>query len=247
MTNFTFSDISELQPNLWWLSIPFIIVLFLALRAVNQSIKSSVFKSLTNPVFLSISIIALLLVNLNLPYTQFATHSKLLSWLLEPAIVALALPLYQQFTHVRKNLLLIVATCSLGIVNATVVAFLLSILFNAPAQLSASVAALSVTTPISLIVTDSLGGISSLAAALVIFIGLLGALFGFMLFKLINIFNHESQGVAMGTACHAIGTAAAIAEHPKVGAYSSVAMALSALLTAIIVPLLYPFLVNILL
>ena len=167
MTNFTFSAISGLQPNLWWLSIPFIIVLFLALRAVNQSIKNSVFKSLTNPVFLSISIIALLLVNLNLPYTQFATHSKLLSWLLEPAIVALALPLYQQFTHVRKNLLLIVATCSLGIVNATVVAFLLSILFNAPAQLSASVAALSVTTPISLIVTDSLGGISSLAAALV--------------------------------------------------------------------------------
>ena len=247
MTNLTFSTISALQPNLWWLSIPFIIALFLALRAVNQSIKNSVFKSLTNPVFLSISIIALLLVNLNLPYTQFASHSKLLSWLLKPAIVALALPLYQQFVHVRKNLLLIVTTCSLGIINATLVAFLLSVLFDAPIQLSASVAALSVTTPIALIVTDSLGGISSLAAALVIFIGLFGALFGFMLFKRVKIYNHEAQGVAIGTACHAIGTAAAITEHPKAGAIASVAMALSALLTAIIVPLLYPFLVSILL
>ncbi|MBQ4858943.1 LrgB family protein [Pseudoalteromonas sp. MMG007] len=238
---------TELTPDLWWLSIPFIVVLFLVLRAFNKKVQNGVLKSLTNPVFLSIAIIALLLVNLNLPYSQFASHSQLLSWLLEPAIVALALPLYQQFVHVRKNLLLIVSTCSLGIVNATVVAFVLSILFDAPTHLSASVAALSVTTPISLIVTDSLGGISSLAAVLVIFIGLLGGLFGFMLFKLATIYNHEAQGVAMGTACHAIGTAAALAEHPKTGAFSSVAMALSALLTAIIVPLLYPFLVNTLL
>jgi putative effector of murein hydrolase len=240
-------EVLNLTPDLWWFSVPFIITLFLVLRAINQRVKNGALKSLTNPVFLSISVIALLLVNLNLPYTEFASHSKLLSWLLEPAIVALALPLYQQFIHVRKNLLLIVTTCSLGIINATFVAFLLSMLFDVPTQLSASVAALSVTTPITLIVTDSLGGISSLAAALVIFIGLLGALFGFMLFKLFKIYNHEAQGVAIGTACHAIGTAAAIAEHPKVGAFASVAMALSALLTAIIVPLLYPILITILL
>jgi putative effector of murein hydrolase len=247
MTDVFFTVTSALKPSLWWLSVPFIITLFLALRAINQRVKYRVLKSLTNPVFLSISIIAVLLVNLNLPYTQFASHSKLLSGLLEPAIVALALPLYQQFIHVRKNLLLILVTCSFGIVNATFVAFLLGVLFNIPALLSASVAALSVTTPITLIVTDSLGGISSLAAALVIFIGLLGALFGFLLLKLFRIYNHEAQGVAMGTACHAIGTAAAIAEHPKVGAFASVAMALSALLTAIIVPILYPILVNTLL
>ncbi|ASM53114.1 MULTISPECIES: LrgB family protein [Pseudoalteromonas] len=238
---------TQLTPDLWWLSVPFIIALFLLLRLLNQRVKHVILKSLTNPVFLSIAIIALLLVNLNLPYTKFASHSQLLSWLLEPAIVALALPLYQQFVHVRKNLLLIVTTCSLGIINATVVAFLLSMIFAVPTQLSASVAALSVTTPITLIVTESLGGIDSLAAALVIFIGLLGALFGFVLFKLIKIYNHEAQGVAMGTACHAIGTAAALVEHPKIGAFSSVAMALSALLTAVIVPFLYPILVNTLL
>lgn len=247
MTDLTFTLTSNFKPTMWWLSTPLLIALFLALKMINKHVKHNILKPLTNPVFLSISIIALLLVNLNLPYTQFATHSKLLSWLLEPAIVALALPLYQQFTHVRKNLLLIVTTCSLGIVNATLIAFLLSLFFNVPAPLSASVAALSVTTPIALIVTDSLGGISSLTATFVIFIGLLGALFGFMLFKLIKIYNHEAQGVAIGTACHAIGTAAAMAEHPKIGAYSSVAMALSALLTAIIVPLLYPLLTTILL
>lgn len=243
MTNLT----TSINPSLWWLTIPFIIILFIALRAVNLKINQSILKSLTNPVFLSIGIIALLLVNLKLPYSQFASHSQLLTWLLEPAIVALALPLYQQFMHVRKNFLLILVTCSIGIVNATLVAFVLSVLFTVPSQLSASVAALSVTTPIALLVTDSLGGISSLAAAMVIFIGLLGALFGILLLKLIKIFNFEAQGIAIGTACHAIGTAAAIAEHPKIGAFSSVAMALSALLTAVIVPLLYPILVNTLL
>lgn len=238
---------TEQHVTLWYLTTPAIIMLFLLLRAFNKRWQHSVVRSLTNPVFLSIAIIALVLVNLNLPYADFFAHSQLLSWLLEPAIVALALPLYQQFIHVRKNLLLIVSTCSLGIINATVVAFILSILFDVPANLSASVAALSVTTPISLIVTESLGGISSLAAALVIFIGLLGALFGLMLIKWVGVYNHQAQGVAMGTACHAIGTAAALAEHPKIGALSSVAMALSALLTAIIVPVLYPFLINTLL
>ncbi|WP_372760779.1 LrgB family protein [Pseudoalteromonas sp.] len=240
-------SLSTLTPSAWWLSTPLIIALFLLLRILNQGVTAVILKSLTNPVFLSIAIIALLLVTLKLPYTEFAYHSQLLSWLLEPAIVALALPLYQQFIHVRKNLLLIITSCSLGVINATLVAFMLSVLFDAPAQLSASVAALSVTTPIALIVTDSMGGISSLAAALVIFIGLLGALFGLLLFKAVRIYNHQAQGVAMGTACHAIGTAAALAEHPKIGAFSSVAMALTALLTAIIVPILYPFLINTLL
>lgn len=237
-------SLASLSFTLWWLSIPCTIALFLALRVINQRMDNPIIKSLTNPVFLSISFIGVLLVSLNLSYAKFASHSQILSWLLEPAIVALALPLYQQFAHVRRNFLLIIGACCLGIINATFVAFILSVIFNAPAQLSASVAALSVTTPISLIVTDSLGGINSLAAALVIFIGLLGALFGFILFKLAKIYNVEAQGVAMGTACHAIGTAAALAENPKAGAFSSVAMALSALLTAIIVPLLYPFLVN---
>jgi putative effector of murein hydrolase len=235
---------SELKPTLWWLCTPLIIVLFLALRHYNRGVKLAIGKSLTNPVFLSIAIIALLLLYFNLSYSQFYAHSQLLTWLLEPAIVALALPLYQQFMHVRKNLLLIIVTCSAGVINATVVAFLLGLLFNVPPQLSASVAALSVTTPIALLVTDSLGGISSLAAALVIFIGLLGAIFGVMLFKLVGIYNHQAQGVAIGTASHAIGTAAALDEHTRIGALASVAMALSALLTAVLVPLVYSLLVK---
>jgi putative effector of murein hydrolase len=122
------------------------------------------------------------------------------------------------------------------------VGLLLSVMFAVPKELAHSVAALSVTTPITLLVTDSLGGIASLAAAMVIFIGLLGALFGFIILHWVGIFNHQAQGVAIGTACHAIGTAAALNKHARIGAFSSVAMALSALLTALIVPWLYPYL-----
>lgn len=228
--------------ELWWLSVPVIISLFLGLKKLNIAITNPLYKALTNPVFITITLIGIVLVSLKLPYTQFASHSQLLSSLLEPAIVALALPLYQQFVHVRKNFLLIVGSCTLGIINATFIATLLSWAFSVESQLAASVAALSVTTPITLLVTDSLGGIASLAAAMVIFIGLLGALFALLILRLLGVHNHQAQGVAIGTAFHAIGTAAALVEHPRIGAFASVAMALSALLTALIVPLLYPFL-----
>ncbi len=226
--------------SFWWLSTPFIITLFLVLRFLHNKTQHGLTKALTNPVCWSIVLVATLLVSLKLPYGPFAEHSKVLSWLLEPAIVALALPLYQQFIHVKKNLLLITSCCSLGIINATLIASLICYFFAPPAQLSASLASLSVTTPITLLVTESLGGIPSLAAAMVIFIGVLGAVFGNWIFSLIKIANTQAKGVAIGTACHAIGTASLITEQPKAGAFASVAMALSALLSAIIVPILYP-------
>ena len=232
--------------SLWWLSVPCIIALFLVLRFLNAKTQHATAKALSNPVCWAIVLIAALLVIFKLPYAPFAEHSKILSWLLEPAIVALALPLYQQFIHVKKNLLLILISCSLGVFNATLVASLICYIFDAPTQLSASLASLSVTTPITLLVTESLGGIPSLAAAMVIFIGVLGAIFGNLIFSLINIRNAQAKGVAIGTACHAIGTASLIADQPKAGAFASVAMALSALLSAIIVPILYPFIQHVL-
>lgn len=228
--------------NYWWLSSFVVVGLFIILKRLNSLSHNSIIKSLTNPVFLAITIVAALFVLLKLPYKPFYQHTQILSWLLEPAIVALAVPLYQQFSHIRKNALLILISCTVGIINATFVGTLLGAFFAVPKELAASVAALSVTTPITLLVTDSLGGVPSLAAAMVIFIGVLGALFGLLLLHFIGIYNHQAQGVAIGTACHAIGTAAALNEHVTVGAYASVAMALSALLTALIVPWLYPFL-----
>ena len=226
--------------SFWWLSVPLVIAFFLALRFLNAKTHHAIAKALTNPVCWAIVLIAACLMIFKLPYAPFAEHTKVLSWLLEPAIVALALPLYQQFIHVKKNLLLILISCSLGVINATLVASIICALFSAPAELRASLASLSVTTPITLLVTDALGGIPSLAAAMVIFIGVLGAIFGNLIFSLINIQNAQAKGVAIGTACHAIGTASLITEQPKAGAFASVAMALSALLSALIVPLLYP-------
>lgn len=228
--------------NMWWLCIPTVVIGFVLLKHVNGLRQSTAYIALTNPVFLTIVLTALILIIFKLPYVKFNHHTQLLSWLLEPAIVALAIPLYKQFIHIRKNALLILISCIVGIVNATFVGLLLSVMFAVPKELAHSVAALSVTTPITLLVTDSLGGIASLAAAMVIFIGLLGALFGFIILHWVGIFNHQAQGVAIGTACHAIGTAAALNKHARIGAFSSVAMALSALLTALIVPWLYPYL-----
>ncbi|WP_404338706.1 LrgB family protein [Pseudoalteromonas mariniglutinosa] len=228
--------------SLWWFTVPVLISLFLVLKMLNTKMHHPISKALSNPVFCCILLISSALVLADLPYQRFAAHSQLLSWLLEPAIVALALPLYQQFVHVKKSLLLIMLCCSVGVINATLVATILSALFAAPVQMSASLASLSVTTPITLLVTESLGGIPSLGAAMVIFIGVLGAIFGNLVLAIVKISNPQAKGVAIGTACHAIGTASLITEQPKAGAFASVAMALSALLSALIVPWLYPLL-----
>ncbi|TMP27376.1 hypothetical protein CWB99_15375 [Pseudoalteromonas rubra] len=213
----------------------FTLVLFALMRRVNQRWHSP----LLNPVLLCIVTISTALLLSDIDYIDYRNATKPVSFFLEVAVVALALPLYQQLHAIRPYLLLISLSSFIGITCATLIAFWLCQSFSVPSTLTASLMALSVTTPITLIVTDSLGGFPGVAAIMVILIGVLGGVFGLSLLTLAGVTKPQAKGVALGVACHAIGTAAAMEHHPAAGAFASAAMIISAVITASWVPVLF--------
>jgi putative effector of murein hydrolase len=163
-------------------------------------------------------------------------------WMLEVAVVCLAYPLYYQFNQLKSYLPILLFCSFMGITSATVLAFILCQIFNTPPELTRSLMALSVTTPITILTTQSLSGIGPIAAIMVILIGVFGALFGVYILNTINVKSPQAQGIALGVSCHAIGTAAALEQNPVCGAFASAAMTISAFITAIWVPILYTLL-----
>ncbi|MCG7544357.1 LrgB family protein [Pseudoalteromonas sp. MM17-2] len=226
-----------------YLAIPMTVALFLAFRALHAKVSSP----LCNPVLLTIAASAFILSAWHIDVTEYRAHTQIFDYLLELAVVALAVPLYKQIHQLRRQLLLMFIAVAAGIITATTTAVVITSLLGVPEQLQASLASLAVTTPITLLITEQLGGLGSIAASMVILIGIVGAIVGFNTLKLTGINHKGAQGVALGGACHAIGTATAIADNETSAAYASAAMALSALLSPIIVPIYYPWLASLVL
>ena len=153
--------------------------------------------------------------------------------------VALALPLYQQARQIRDKLTPILA-CTLTAVLISVCTTLgVGHLMGADPALLASIATKSITTPLAMSVSQSLGGIPAIAAAVVVVVGILGALIGYPLLRLMRVTDPEAQGLAMGACAHAIGTAASAEQGVTQGAFSSLAMVVCGVLTAAVAPLLF--------
>ncbi len=224
-----------------WFAIPLTVLLYLLLRALHGRFNSP----LLNPVLWTIVASATVLLSFNLDVSDYSEKTAAFSYLLELAVVALAIPLYKQVHQLKRQLPAIILSVSAGIILATSSAYVIASWLGAPEQLKASLATLSVTTPITLLVTQQLGGIGSIAASMVILIGVVGAVIGFALLRFVGVQDKSAQGLALGAACHGIGTATAIADNEISAAYASTAMALSAILTPIITPMYYPFLVQI--
>ena len=170
-------------------------------------------------------------------YQDYATANLPFIWLLEPAVVALAIPLFSQMQQIKKQFKAIMVSCSIGVVIAISTCLSVALLLTDNKILLLSLLPKSVTSPIAMAVANETGGLASLAAAVVIAVGLLGALGGFTLLKLCKITNPQAQGLAMGCSAHAIGTAKAMEVGNEQGAFSSLALVISGILTAILAPL----------
>ncbi|MDK2594490.1 LrgB family protein [Pseudoalteromonas obscura] len=212
--------------------------LFLVARQVYKSWPSP----LLNPVLICITIITLVLLLTGYKYPTYFQASIPIDWFLEPAVVALAYPLYQQYTHIKSAFKLLIFCAFIGVSVSTIFAYALCVFMQADSDLTSTMMALSVTSPITLLITESLGGVPSIAAAMVILIGVFGGVFGLKLLTLLNISQPQAKGIALGVSCHAIGTAAAMEYHPLAGAFASVAMILSAIISAFWVPILFTIL-----
>lgn len=216
------------------------VLIFLVARKLLTPIKSP----LANPLLVSILFFIGLFSFTPLNYQDYATANLPFIWLLEPAVVALAIPLFCQIKQIKKQFKAIMISCGFGVVIAISTCLSVALLLTDNKALLLSLLPKSVTSPIAMAVANETGGLASLAAAVVIAVGLLGALGGFSLLKFCKITNPQAQGLAMGCSAHAIGTAKAMEVGNEQGAFSSLALVISGILTAILAPL-FAWLVNI--
>jgi len=194
---------------------------------------------LFNPVAVSIVSIILLLKFCDIPYQDYNNGGRMILFLLGPSVVALAVPLYQRRQEILKRklpiLLGIVAGALSSIISAAGIAWLL----GGSHQVVLSLVPKSVTTPIAIGISEKIGGIVPLTAALVVLTGCLGAICGPEFCRLIGVRSKAAMGLAVGTASHGIGTARMLGEDRFAGAIAGLAIGLNGLATALIVPLLW--------
>ena len=205
--------------------------------AVTDAISVATHRNpLVNPVLFAIVIIALILALTGTPYGTYFEGAQFVHFLLGPATVALAIPLYEHRQTVVKALAPMAAALVAGSVAAIVTALLVGIALGLPRDVLLAVAPKSVTAAVAMGITQTLGGDPSLTAVLVILTGIIGAITVTPLMNLLEVTDWRARGFAAGLAAHGIGTARAFHINPVAGAFAGIAMALNALLTSILVP-----------
>ena len=192
---------------------------------------------LLNPVVIAVGLLILCLWILDMPYKDYFDGAQFVHFLLGPATVALAVPLYSQFTKLRKWFIPILITLISGVFINVFTAIFIGWALGAKSETLLSLAPKSVTAPVAMGIAEKIGGLPSLTAVLVVTTGVIGAIVGTRIFSWMKISDNSIQGIAMGISAHGIGTARAFQVSPEMGAFSGLAMALSALTTSIILPL----------
>ena len=189
-----------------------------------------------NPVVTTVAMLIAFLLLTDTPYDAYFAGGQFVHFLLGPATVALAIPLYQQLAKLRKIWipvgLVVVCGVSIGALSSVFIARL----FGASLQTQLSLAPKSVTAPVAMGISEKIGGLPSLTAVLVVVTGVIGAVFGTKILDLMRIRDDSIRGIAMGVTAHGIGTARAFQVSSEMGAFSGLAMALTAFFTAVLLP-----------
>ncbi|WP_295392725.1 LrgB family protein [uncultured Thiodictyon sp.] len=191
---------------------------------------------LLNPVAIAVALLIGLLKLTGTAYQTYFDGAQFVHFLLGPATVALAIPLYRQRERLRSLALPILIALLVGVVAAALSAVGIGVLCGADPVTLISLAPKSTTTPVAMGISEKLGGLPSLTAVLVVSTGIVGAVFGPGLLRLLKCHDDAVKGFAMGLSAHGIGTARAFQMSPVMGAFSGLAMALSAFATALILP-----------
>ncbi|MDR6380951.1 putative murein hydrolase (TIGR00659 family) [Paraburkholderia caribensis] len=198
------------------------------------------FNPLANPVLTAVAMLVLLLKVTGTPYATYFEGAQFVHFLLGPATVALALPLYRQWPKLRRSAVPLIGGLVAGSLAAIVSAVGVAALLGASHQTIASLAPKSATTPIAMAVAAETGGIPSLTAVLVISTGIFGAVFARSILNMLRIEDTAVRGFALGVASHGIGTARAFQISEEMGAFAGLGMGLNGVFTAFIVPILMP-------
>ena len=198
--------------------------------------------TLCNPLLIAIILVIGVLLLTGISPEKFQENTAGFSWLLTPATVCLALPLYRQLKLLKKNLPAILAGIVAGTLTSLVCVLAMCKLMGLDQQLTVSLLPKSITTAMGIVLSEQNGGVPAITSVVIILTGILGSLCGSTLCKLLKLKDPISQGVAFGTATHVIGTTRATELDPVAGAVSSLSLTISGILTAILFPLVCLFL-----
>jgi predicted murein hydrolase (TIGR00659 family) len=192
---------------------------------------------LANPVLIAVLLVAAALALAGTDYRTYFEGAQFVHFLLGPATVALAVPLWRNRALVRRNVLPMLGALAVGSVVAILSTVVIARALGAPADVVASLAPKSVTAAVAMSISAETGGIPALTASLVIATGILGAMVVTPLMNTLRITDWSARGFAVGLASHGIGTARAFSVNPVAGVFAGLAMGLNALVTPLLVPL----------
>ncbi len=218
-----------------WLLATIIVFLFARWIAIKFN------NPLLNPLLISLTILIPLLLVTKVPYGDYYADNRWINFLLQPAVVALAYPLYEQLPQIRRNWRIIMLACGVGSIMSMLTATTIAVMFNTDITLIASLLGKSVTTPIAMEVSSHLGGEPAIAAILVLLVGLFGAIFAYPIYNALNITHPIAKGLTMGTVSHALGTATCAEKDSKDAAFSSLALVVCGVITSILAPSFFAF------
>lgn len=192
--------------------------------------------TLCNPLLISSCIMIFLLFFFKVDYRTYESSNKYLNYLLTPATVCLAIPMYNQLTILKKHLAAIFISILSGCLTCSCYIFILCKLFRLPETLFAALIPKSVTTAIALGISAELNGNTSITAVMVVITGLFGAIIAQGLLKFLRIFIPIAQGLAIGNSSHVVGTSKALEMGELQGAISSLSIAVAGILTVVLSP-----------
>lgn len=224
--------------------VAFTICLTVLIYLVSRKIYLKTQNALLTPLLLSTIAIILILHYSGISFEQYRPGKDIMTFLLGPATVALALPLYRNRHFLQKSFFSILAGIACGAVSTLTTAVLLAKMSGLDTLIVTSIAPKSVTAPIAIEIALITGGDPSITVAFVIFTGTLGSMIGASFLSLCKIDNPVARGLAMGVTAHGQGTATILGEGQTQGAMAGVAMALSAIITSFIAPFYIPWLIK---
>lgn len=214
-------------------------LLWLTLTLAAYQLGTWVFRKfgcspLLNPVLTAVIALVIMLKASGTDYQTYFNGAQFIHFLLGPATVALAIPLYREIKVIKKALVPIVITLMVGSLAAIISSVGIAWSIGGEEVILLTLAPKSATTPIAMGISEQIGGLPSLTAVAVVLTGISGAVFGDFVLNRLKITDETARGMALGVASHGIGTAHAIQRNRKAGALAALAMALNGLLTALL-------------
>ncbi|WP_330372420.1 LrgB family protein [Lachnospira multipara] len=218
-------------------SLFFGVTITLVAYAIGVIIKKKLKVAIFNPLLISIMLIIVFLAFSGMSYQTYSEGADFISYLLTPATVCLAVPMYEQMESLKKNGLAILIGVLSGTVTSMLCVLVCSLLFKMNHETYVTLLPKSITTAIGIGVSEEMNGIITITIASIIITGIFGNIFAEMICKLFKIEDPIAKGVAIGTSSHAMGTSKAMEMGEVEGAISSLSLAIAGLLTVIIAPI----------